>query len=94
MKPGTAADAALYRCCAHSLAYHGIIHESGWLTLGSFRLTARLPGMVDAPSERMGGQRRQLAIAMLFLPIVVSLHLLVFGETGLRRVRYFDALKN
>jgi len=50
--------------------------------------------MVDAPSERMGGQRRQLAIAMLFLPIVVSLHLLVFGETGLGRVRYFDALPN
>jgi hypothetical protein len=45
--------------------------------------------MAKAPIHSGGGQRRELAVTILFLPISLSLHLLLFGETNLgTRARY------
>ena len=45
------------------------------------------------PLQGIKSRSQQLVLGVLFLPIVVVLHLLLFGETGLGSVGYFDPLK-
>ena len=45
------------------------------------------------PLQGLSSRSQQLVLGVLFLPIVVVLHLLLFSETGLSDARYFDALK-